>query len=144
MRLPKSFQLSSHTLELLSAAMPYTSPNMQGMVSFLIKYKELQDTMQYIRHPPTMKACSFDGGKDNLLSMLTDIRPVCNPAERQTIDTLLHFMQSMEMISKYKNIMNDDSQSPMDAIKNMLPPEQQSMLDMYSMLFEQMNSETNN
>ena len=40
--------------------------------------------------------------------------------------------------------MNSDSQSPMDAIKNMLPPEQQSMIDMYSMMFEQMNSENNN
>ena len=61
MRFPTSFQLNSHALELLSAAMPYTSPNMQGMGSLLIKYKELPDTMQYIRHPPTMKACSFDG-----------------------------------------------------------------------------------
>ena len=144
MRFPTSFQLNSHALELLSAAIPYTSPNMQGMVSFLIKYKELQDTMHYIRHPPTMKACSFEGGKDNLLPLLTNIRPVCNPAERQTIDTLIHFIQSMEMINKYQDIMNSDSQSPMDAIKNMLPPEQQSMIDMYSMMFEQMNSENNN
>ena len=144
MRFPTSFPLNSHALELLSAAMPYTSPNMQGMVSFLIKYKELQDTMQYIRHPPAMKACSFEGGKDNLLPLLTNIRPVCNSAERQTIDTLIHFMQSMEMINKYQDIMNSNNSSPMEAIKNMLPPEQQSMIDMYSMMFEQMNSENNN
>lgn len=144
MKLPTSFQLNSHMLELLSAAMPYTNPNMQGMVSFLIKYKELQDTMQYVHHPPGMKACSFEGGKDNLLPLLTSIRSACNPVERQTVDTLIHFMQSMEMINKYQNIMNSDSQSPMDAIKNMLPPEQQSMIDMYSMLFEQMSTETNN
>lgn len=120
--------------QLLKAALPYMQPNGQKFISFYVKFQELRNTFSlFSEEENTLSACS--SGKRNLspIEMLSDIRKFCPKKDQETIDSLLNFINMYTLYNKYNQAFggNEKPEDKVDQLKNMLTPEQKSILEAY-------------
>lgn len=97
-------------LQMIKAMLPYLPSAHQGMLSMLIKVRELQNVASYFRHPPT-RLTSCSGGQEAvcLSDMLNDIRNYCDENEKAMIDQISGLLSAMELYSAMAETMSPES-----------------------------------
>lgn len=90
-------------LEMIKAAIPYISYSRQKDMAMLVKFMELQRTMALFQNPVNnLRMCSEEEPEEEKpLQMLNAIREYCTDREKETIDSLINFVQ---MFSTYETL----------------------------------------
>ncbi len=141
--------ISDHRLQMMKAALPYVNVSEQRFFAIYTKAQELMNTVSFYEHSTRddLSACSLERDTSDPLAMLQDIRAYATGPEAETIDMLINMLGAMDMYRTYQDMMaaqeeqtGDDGEKadPMAMLKAFLPPEQQSMFDTYSAMFNTM------
>lgn len=84
-------------IQMLKAAIPYINTSSQRALSMYVKAIELINTMNFFNSEENqMKICSVDD-ENKLINMLTDIKPFCNDAETETVDSILNIITTINL-----------------------------------------------
>lgn len=141
-------------MQMIKAAIPYISVSGQQLLSIYIKTLELSKTVKLIQRKDSQGVgiCSVSDNKKNPAEMLNAVKKYCSEGEREMLDLFMNFFSAFRMYNSYREIFpngspdkssdtvpQDSAANPLDTLKSMLTPEQQSMLDTYSALFNTTN-----
>lgn len=89
---------------MLKTMLPYMKEAQKKQFAILIKYMELQNTIQvFSQEDKVLSMCSVNEEGNNLVGMLQDLRQFCNPKEQETLDMLTNMFSMMET---YETIFN--------------------------------------
>ncbi len=84
-------------LQMLKTVLPYMKETPKRQFAILIKYMELQNTIQvFSQEDKVLSMCSVDEESNNMLAMLNDLRGLCNEREQETLDMLMNMFSMME------------------------------------------------
>jgi len=155
---------TNNHIRILKVLLPYFDPNSQKKLAIMIKFMELRYTMDYFsRHTPAFPA-GFNGSaqQPDIVRIFEQIKNFCTPSERAMFEQLANMKKSMEMYEEMMGMMQLFNQfsegsssapspetekneepninpfgnaNPMDMLKGMLSPEQQTMFDMFQSSF---------
>lgn len=156
---PQFADNSGHILEVLQAAMPYIDSRMQGTMETLMKATDLIHTTRSIpQNSGELSAASLNVRAADVEGMLSSVREVGNPGERDIIDKMLNFIkakkfyQTYRMLNQNKDILkaaSTGSSSPygyannpnfMETLKSILPADQASNLDNVQTIMNAINA----
>lgn len=137
---------NGNSLQMLKAAIPYTPFESQKFLAVYIKVMELENIITFYEDSDSpVRACSLGSESFSFQNMLTDMRNYCSDEQREQLNSCLNLMKTMQMFQTYQNIFSQSSgesaANPMDMIKTMLSPEQQSVFETYSSMFVSNESE---
>lgn len=91
-------------LQMLKTMLPYMKESQKKQFAILIKYMELQNTIQvFSQEDKVMSMCSVDEESNNIVSMLQELRQFCNAKEQETLDMLTNMFS---MLETYETIFN--------------------------------------
>lgn len=117
------YLIGDHHLQMIKAALPYLGVPEQRAISLFVKAQELRKTMELFEteEVASMGICSLESTKKStsIRDLLNAIRPYGNPSERDMIDMAGALM---------------DGQTPMDQLRRLLTPEQQSRFETMQMM----------
>lgn len=151
-------KIGQHQIQLMKAAIPYFNIEEQKLIHIFIQVQELTNTLALFHSKSNIQMCAAEHKEVSLVEMLSDLKEYCYDSEKETIDMILNFMNIFEMYNTYNDLFgmmdlgggeepstnsktNSNSNSTpfsLDVLKGMLTPEQQSMLDTYTTLFQNM------
>lgn len=149
METPFDELISNQNLQMLKLIIPYTPPETQRFLAVYVKFSELQYTMDFFQNfKKELHTQDFEKKAFSPLDMIQEIRPYLPEQLSETFDTVLNMINMMELFETVQEMpgFGEDTDSgfnPMSMMKNMLPPEQQGMFDMYSTMLSQ-NDNTEN
>ena len=132
--------IGSASLQMMKALLPFLEPSMQQWAAFYIQTQELQNAIALFQIPgqpsPWPKRAM-----PSAVQLLEEIRPYGGPSEWAALDQMKHALEAMKLYQTYANLQKQATSpiTPMDLIKEILPPEQAAMFDTYSMLFQGMD-----
>ena len=131
--------IGSSSLQMMKAFLPFLEPSMQQWAAVYIQMQELQNAMALFQtpgQPPPWPRRSLPPEQ-----LLEELRPYGGPAECASLDQMKHALESMKLYQKFADLQkrSQGPLSPMDLVKEMLPPEQAAMFDTYSTLFQGMD-----
>lgn len=104
--MPTSFDTMTQTreMQMLKTILPYMRGDQKKEFAILIKYLELQNTIQvFSQEEKVLSMCSAEDTGHSMLSMLNDLRQFCTEKEQETLDTLANMFSMMET---YETIFN--------------------------------------
>ena len=143
--------ITTHSMKIIKAALPYIDISEQRFLSIYLKFSEFMNTIHlFSEHPSELSACKTKSSdKGNVSKMIHALRNVCDDKERETMDTILNFMQAMQLYQSYtdffatsadgnhkaENSSTGNGFQNMDIMKALLTPEQQTMFETYKSLF---------
>ena len=84
---PFDYMTQTRELQMLKTMLPYMKDTQKKQFAILIKYMELQNTVQVF---------SVDEGSNNMVAMLNDLRVFCTSKEQETIDMLANMFSMLE------------------------------------------------
>lgn len=96
---PTSFDSMTQTrqLQMLKTIIPYMKGDQKKQFAVLIKYMELQNTIQvFSQEDKVLSMCSVNEGENNTLAMLGELRKFCSDKELETLDMLTNMVSMME------------------------------------------------
>lgn len=137
---------SNQNLQILKLILPYTPPETQRFLAVYVKFSELQYTMDFFQYfKKELHTQDFEKKAFSPFDMIQEIQPYLPKHFSETLDKILNILNMLELFETLQEMPgsaeNTDSEfDPVSMMKNMLPPEQQSMFDMYNTMFAQ-NSE---
>lgn len=133
-------RIGSASLQMMKVFLPYLDPAMQPWAAFYIQMQELQNAMALFQAPghPTPWPRRTMPPPEQLLE---ELRPYGGPAEQISLDQMKHALEAMKLYQKVSDLQKRSKEplSPMDLVKELLPPEQAAMFDTYSTLFQNMD-----
>lgn len=133
-------RIGSASLQMMKVFLPYLDPAVQPWAAFYIQMQELQNAMALFQTPgqPSPWPKRSMPSPEQLLE---ELRPYGGPAECASLDQMKHALEAMKLYQKVSELQKRTQEplSPMDLIKEMLPPEQAAMFDTYSALFQNMD-----
>ncbi len=101
---PFDYMTQTKELQMLKTMLPYMKEAQKKQFAILIKYMELQNTIQvFSQEDKVMSMCSANEESNNLVGMLQDLRQFCSPKEQETLDMLTTMFSMMET---YETIFN--------------------------------------
>lgn len=101
---PFDYMTQTRELQMLKTMLPYMKEAQKKQFAILIKYMELQNTIQvFSQEDKVLSMCSVNEEENNLVGMLQDLRQFCNPKEQETLDMLTNMFSMMET---YETIFN--------------------------------------
>lgn len=142
--------ICDHHLQMLKAAIPFMPASGQQVLSLYAKSLELSNTLKLLRRDESQNVgiCSVSENKKNTTEMLNAIKKYCTDSEREMLDLFMNFFSAFRMYHSYRELFPAENSgtdtdhtskesgiNPVEALKNMLSPEQKNMLDTYSTLF---------
>lgn len=84
-------------LQMLKTALPYMREEQKKQFAILIKYMELQNTIQvFSQEDKVMAMCSAGEKGNNTLALLNDLRQFFAEKDQESIDTLINMFSMME------------------------------------------------
>lgn len=84
-------------LQMLKTAIPYMNAAPKKQFAILIKYMELQNTIQvFSQEDKVMSMCSATENENNALAMLNELRKFCSTKELETIDSITNMLSMLE------------------------------------------------
>ena len=104
---PFDYMTQTRELQMLKTMLPYMKDTQKKQFAILIKYMELQNTVQvFSQEDKVMSMCSVDEGSNNMVAMLNDLRVFCTSKEQETIDMLansyaLRFFEQQSASRRY-------------------------------------------
>lgn len=127
-------------LRLIKLLLPFTPATNQRTLGILIKFFELQHTIQYFQRSYFQNFSEEHTNPfDNPANMLDLLLPYLSPDEKQTADSfrqIIDMMELMQTFSSQKDGSSDNPEAnPMDFIMNMFSPEQQEIFQNYQEIF---------
>jgi len=149
---------SGHILEVLKAAMPYIDSRRQSSMEALLKATDLIHTTHNMAPGGgELSAASLNPKSADIEGMLCSVRGVSSPMERDFIDRMLNFFKARKFYQTYrvfqqnKDVLKSASLNGsqgqygtnsnfMEALKNILPPDQAANLDQVQNILNIMNA----
>ena len=99
---PFDYMTQTRELQMLKTMLPYMKDTQKKQFAILIKYMELQNTVQvFSQDDKVMSMCSVDEGSNNMV--LNDLRAFCTSKEQETIDMLAN---TFSMLETYETIFS--------------------------------------
>jgi len=159
-----------HVIDILKAAFPYLDSDSQQSVDLFVRAGELMTTVKEFSHNNSVASLSVRKQSIDLEALLTSVRAVCYPREREIIDVFLNIFKAKNLYQTYMNlsqVMASQSQgtegfegtgfdpgtdssgnsggmnmdpSMMEMLTSMLPPEQKSTFENLSMILNTMQT----
>ena len=84
-------------LQMLKKMIPYMKESQKKQFAILIKYMELQNTIQlFSNNTAALSMCSVEEENNNMLCMLDELRCYCTEKELETIDMLTNMFSMLE------------------------------------------------
>ena len=137
--------ISSKDLQLMKLIIPYTPPANQHILAVFIKFLELNRTMKIFHQTrQSIHTQAFEKSISSPLDIVDEIRPYLSEAERTSIDSILNVFNMMQMLETMEKMSGTETFNPMDMVKEMLTPEQQTMFEMYNTMFQESDDNDNN
>ena len=132
--------VSSASLQMMKALLPFLEPSMQQWAAFYIQTQELQNAIALFQtpgHPSPWPKRPMPPASQ----LLEELRPYGGPSQWAALDQMKHAMEAMKLYQTYTNLQKQASGpvTPMDLIKEILPPEQAAMFETYSTMFQGMD-----
>ena len=130
-------KIGSPSLQMMKVFLPYLEPSMQPWAAFYIQMQELQNAMALFQTPGQVSPWP-SRTMPSPEQLLEELRPYGGPTERASLDQRKHALEAMKLYQKVSELQKRSQEplSPMDLVKEMLPPEQAAMFDTYSTLFQ--------
>lgn len=101
---PFDYMTQSRQLQMLKTMLPYMRESQKKQFAILIKYMELQNTIQvFSQEDKVLSMCSVAEEQNTTLAMLNDLRQFCTQKEQETLDILVNLFS---MIETYETIFN--------------------------------------
>lgn len=101
---PFDYMTQTRELQMLKTILPYMHESQKKQFAILIKYMELQNTIQvFSQEDKVMSMCSTDEDGNTMLAMLNDLRQFCTGKEQETLDMLANMFS---MLETYETIFN--------------------------------------
>ena len=150
---------TSNHIQILKVLLPCFEPQIQKKLAVMIKFLEFQYTLDYFRANPNLPDAGLSERQSgssgetewDIVQIFSRIRSFCTPTERAMFDQLTNLKKNMDMYEEMMNMMqlfssltgntaadsyadapqSSDGFNPMEMLKNMLSPEQQTMFDMF-------------
>lgn len=89
-------QVNSQNLQIMKAMVPYMDAQKQKSFAFIIKYMELQKTLNvFSTNTLSIQSADIESEQDKMFHMLSDISEQCSEAEQENISMLLNMLQVM-------------------------------------------------
>ena len=130
--------ISSKDLQLMKLIIPYTPPANQHMLAILVKFLELNRTIKIFHQSrQNIHTQTFEKSFSSPLDIVDEIRPYLSEADRTSIDSILNVFNMMQMLETMEKMSGTETFNPMDMVKEMLTPEQQTMFEMYNTMFQE-------
>lgn len=84
-------------IQMLKTVVPYVKSSQKKQFAILIKYMELQNTLQlFSKEDSALSMCSLPEEENNAQSLLNSLRPFCTAKELETIDALANMFSMLE------------------------------------------------
>lgn len=137
---------TNNQIQILKIMLPYLERTQQGQFAVLIKFMELQHTMDCSsKKHYSMHSCEEPAAKLDPLLLLEEIRPYCSQADTQklsqitgmlnTFSSIKEMMPMIQMMQEMTANSTEDSSDGMPdmsgMLKNMLSPEQAAMFEAF-------------
>lgn len=137
--------ISSTDLQLMKLIIPYTPLANQYILAIFVKFLELNRTIHFFHQTrPNIYAQTFEKSVSSPFDIIDEIRPYLSETERNSIDSILNVFNMMQMVETMEKMSSqnngqseDEPFNPMDMVKEMLTPEQQTMFEMYNTMFQE-------
>ena len=132
--------IGSSSLQMMKAFLPFLDPAVQQWAALYIQMQELQNTMALFQNPdqpPPWPRRPMPPPEQ----LIEALRPYGGPAECAMLDQMKNATEALKLYQKFSDLQQKTggSLSPMDLIKEMLPPEQAAMFEAYSSMFQGMD-----
>ena len=124
-------------LQIIKTIIPYIGISEQRFLSIFVKFQELQSTIHFFqpKGDDSLSACSIERKSGSLSDILNEIKVYCTEQEKESIDLMINFTSAFQIYNTYQASVNreegTEKTTPMDALKSLLSPEQQSMMETY-------------
>ena len=97
---------TNNHIQILKVLLPYFDPDNRKNLAVLIKFMELQYTMEYFsRHPSALCAASCDPKQPDIVEIFEQIKNFCTPSEKAMFEQLKNKKKSMEMYEEMMRAM---------------------------------------
>ncbi len=94
---PFDAMTQTRELQMLKTVIPYMKGGQKKQFAILIKYMELQNTLQlFSQEDKVLSMCSVDEEENQTILLLNEIRRFCSQRELETIDMLTNLLSMME------------------------------------------------
>lgn len=137
-------------LQILKLLLPYTPVSNQKMLGILVKFLELEHTIQFFQHfTLKLQSQTLGSSSASISDILEDIAPYLPENEKETLNTFHDVLNMLEMMQMFQTSSESDTNShtgsdnsagifnPMDLMMGMFSPEQQEMFQTYQNMFDQ-------
>ncbi|MBQ7841763.1 MAG: hypothetical protein IJ390_14940 [Lachnospiraceae bacterium] len=159
---------TNNHIQILKILLPFFDVTSRRRMAILIKFMELQYTIEHFqKYPQELLAAEIGGAdsgsqkKPDIIAIFEQIKNFCTPSERSMFEQLANMKKTMDMYEEMQGMMQMFSQmqsaedcsgaasedvsemqnaNPMDMLKGMLSPEQQAMFDLFQSSFGAENS----
>ncbi len=91
----------SHFLDMMRAVQPHVSGRPKRSVELMLQSADLLHSVRQYQEPE-LSACDTSQDFIDFEAMLTDLQPVCNPAEAELVNLILNFFRSRKIYTAYK------------------------------------------
>lgn len=121
-------------LQLLKLILPYTPVTNQKMLGILIKFLELEYTIDFFQHCTLKLHSQTTDAPVSFSNIISEIAPYLSKRDSQMLASVQNILNILEMMQTFQDT---SSTSPADLFSGMLSPEQQEMFQMYQTMFQQ-------
>lgn len=121
-------------LQLLKLILPYTPVTDQKMLGILIKFLELEYTIDFFQHCTLKLHSQTTDAPVSFSNIISEIAPYLSKRDSQMLASVQNILNILEMMQTFQDT---SSTSPADLFSGMLSPEQQEMFQMYQTMFQQ-------
>ena len=121
-------------LQLLKLILPYTPVTNQKMLGILIKFLELEYTIDFFQHCNLKLHSQTTDAPVSFSNIISEIAPYLSKRDSQMLASVQNILNILEMMQTFQDT---SSTSPADLFSGMLSPEQQEMFQMYQTMFQQ-------
>ena len=100
---PLDQMVSSESLQLLKAAIPYTPPDLQKFLSIWAKMQELSNALSLFPGSSGIQSMSVDTPKTSTADMLSDILQFASGETKKTLEQVSSALTAMQMFQSLQN-----------------------------------------
>ena len=94
---PFDYMTQNRQLQMMKTIIPYMKEAQKKQFAILIKYMELQNTIQiFSQEDKVLSMCSVDEESNNMVAMINDLRQFCSEKEQETLDMLTNMFSVLE------------------------------------------------
>lgn len=93
-----------HIMDILKAAFPYLDSDSQQTVDIFVRAGELMTTIKDLSNNHSVASLSVRKQSIDLEALLTSVRAVCYPREREIIDFFLNIFKAKNLYQTYMNL----------------------------------------